>query len=128
MAGFADLARDTRVAAGKSLREVALALEFTPAYVSDIERGNRNPPAPEVARRWAKIIGADEDQFERASRLDRRAIELAVDRDRPESARNEAALALARSWDVLDEEDYSHIMDVLKNRKGNRGSPQSQGR
>lgn len=110
---FAEVAQKQRLEARISLREVARMLGLTPAYISDIERGNRNAPSPEIARRWAEVIGADPEQFERLARLDRRAIELPVDQDHPEAARNELALALARGWEELSEEDIQRILSVV---------------
>lgn len=110
---FAEAALKWRLQARTSLREVARALELTPAYISDIERGNRNAPAPEIARRWAKVIGANADEFERLARLDRRAIELPVDQENPEAVRNELALALARGWEEWNEEDIQRILDAV---------------
>lgn len=53
--------REIRENAGISLRELARRLGWTPAYVSDIELGRRNPPgrAPQIMA-WADAIGADE--------------------------------------------------------------------
>ena len=56
---FGATVREIREAAGTSLRELARRLGWSAAYVSDIERGRRNPPgqATEVEA-WADAIGA----------------------------------------------------------------------
>lgn len=41
---FGQYIRSKRAASGKSLRSVAAAIEMAPAYLSDIEKGNRWPP------------------------------------------------------------------------------------
>lgn len=41
---FGQYIRNKREASGKSLRSVAAAIEMAPAYLSDIEKGNRWPP------------------------------------------------------------------------------------
>lgn len=56
---FGPTVREIREAAGINLRELARRLGWSPAYVSDIERGLRNPPgrATQIAV-WADAIGA----------------------------------------------------------------------
>lgn len=58
---FGATVRTIREAAGISLRELARRLGWTPAYVSDIELGRRNPPgrASQVCA-WADAIGVGE--------------------------------------------------------------------
>jgi transcriptional regulator with XRE-family HTH domain len=116
MRRFGELARDTRVQARVSLRRVADELGLSAAYVSDIERGNRNPPTREIARTWARILGAGEDEFELTARRDRRAIELPINRERFDTTANEAAFALAREWQQLNDEDYQKILEVVHHR------------
>jgi len=41
--------RERRQVAGLSLREMARQVGFSAPYLSDIERGNRNPPAAVIA-------------------------------------------------------------------------------
>lgn len=41
---FGSFIRNKREATGKSLRSVAADIEMAPAYLSDIEKGNRWPP------------------------------------------------------------------------------------
>ena len=56
---FGATVREIREAAGISLREVARHLGWTPAYVSDIELGRRNPPGRVTQIwAWADAIGA----------------------------------------------------------------------
>lgn len=120
MRRFGELARDTRVKARVSLRRVADELGLSAAYVSDIERGNRNPPAPEVARSWAELVEGDEEEFVLTAQRDRPTAELTINRS---SARGpEAAFMLAREFPHLTEDDYEEIMKVVRNRQEANGN------
>jgi len=111
---FADLARDARVAAKMTLKQVADGLGYSVVYISDIERGNRSAPAPDVARKWAVLLGENEQRFETYARLDKRFVEIPIDHDQEGAPSNEAALALARSWNELDNDAYQEILDLIK--------------
>lgn len=52
-----------RIARDKTIKEVADALLVTPAYVSAIEKGNRNP-SKRLIRDYAKIFNIDEKIIE----------------------------------------------------------------
>lgn len=110
---FGDLARDTRVRARKTLKQVAGALELSVVYISDIERGNRRAPSPEMARRWAQIVDGDPDQFERYAKLDRDDVELPINRSNIDWIGNEAAVLLARSWEGLSEKQLRQIVGIV---------------
>ena len=116
-ARFGKVVRDARTAARKSLKEVADQLGFTVAYLSDIERGNRNPPAEEVIRVWARLVGEDVERLLFLAQIERRTVELSVDRQRVDAPKNQVAVALARSWDELDDEEYQRILDIVQKRR-----------
>lgn len=50
---FGEFIRSKREAKGKTLRGFAAELDIAPAYMSDIEKGNRNPPEKHLE----KMIG-----------------------------------------------------------------------
>ena len=116
-ARFGKVVRDARTAARKSLKEVADQLGFTVAYLSDIERGNRNPPAEGVIRVWARLVGEDVERLLFLAQIERRTVELSVDRQRVDAPKNQVAVALARSWDELDDEEYQRILDIVQKRR-----------
>jgi len=62
-ASFGEIARRRRLDVRVPLRRVADELGFTPAYISDVERGVRRPPAAEVVMRWARLLGADPHEW-----------------------------------------------------------------
>ncbi|GCW11311.1 transcription regulator [Escherichia coli] len=67
MKNFGETIRDLRVAQGLGLRETAIKVGISPAYLSRIERGKERPPRPEVIKELAKILAADPDVLFRLS-------------------------------------------------------------
>ncbi len=60
---FGSYIRARREALGKSLRGVAAEIEMAPAYLSDIEKGNRWPPV-KYLEKLAKVLGiTDADEL-----------------------------------------------------------------
>ena len=58
---FGEYVRMRREALGKSLRGLAAELEMTPAYLSDIEKGNRYAPEKHLAKMVELLYIRDED-------------------------------------------------------------------
>lgn len=114
---FGDHARRARGRLDLSLKEVANALGVTITYVSEIELGRRNPPAPEMVSKWAHFLGEDEGLFDALARLDRRKIELEVDPEKFDGAQSQFAVALARSWQDLTDDDFRVIHEALEKRR-----------
>jgi len=94
------------------IARVAQELEHSIAYLSDIERGNRNPPDEEKVRRWAEMVGLDPDEMAQLAALDRRKVELNVENQR-EDKRN-LALVLARSWDEMSPEQERKLLGAAR--------------
>lgn len=67
MKNFGETIRDLRVAQDLGLRETAIRVGISPAYLSRIERGKERPPRPEVIKELAKILAADPDVLFRLS-------------------------------------------------------------
>jgi len=61
MKNFGEIVRELRVAQNLGLRETALKLEISPAYLSRIERGKEHPPKPNIIKKIAKVLAADPD-------------------------------------------------------------------
>lgn len=53
---FGEFVREKRLAAGINLRKLAEILEIAPAYMSDIENGNRYPPEKEKIYKIAEAL------------------------------------------------------------------------
>ncbi|OQB13018.1 MAG: Helix-turn-helix domain protein [Firmicutes bacterium ADurb.Bin193] len=62
---FGAFVREKREAIGMSLRGVAAEIEMAPAYLSDIEKGNRWPPVKYLEKmvETLKISGEELNQF-----------------------------------------------------------------
>ena len=67
MKNFGETIRNLRVAQDLGLRETAIKLRISPAYLSRIERGKERPPRPEVIKELAKVLAADPDVLFRLS-------------------------------------------------------------
>ncbi len=99
---FGDYARVQRENRRISLRSLAEALGLSAPYVSDIERGNRNPPDREKLTRWANLIGEEPEAFIRRGELDRRSVEIPVNFN---PANTELALSFARKLPTMTDEE-----------------------
>ena len=60
---FGTYVRNRRTELGISLRDMAEKLEITPAYLSDIERGNRKAPIDHLEK-LAILLGVEESEME----------------------------------------------------------------
>jgi len=112
---FGDYARSIRTNRRIPLKTVADALEFSSVYIADIERGRRNPPTADKIRLWANVIGADASEMFARAAIHRDTVELPL--GDAESSRNRLALALARSWEDLTEEEENELTQFLETRR-----------
>lgn len=112
---FGTYARKIRVQKRVSLKDVANTLGYSTVYISDIERGNRNPPTDDKLELWADIIGADESEFSYQANLRRESVELPLHQSMRDS-KNRLALTLARAWKDLTTEEESALKTALAER------------
>jgi transcriptional regulator with XRE-family HTH domain len=61
MEKFGETIRNLRVAQNLGLREMAIKVGISPAYLSRIERNKESPPRPEIIKALAKTLAADPD-------------------------------------------------------------------
>lgn len=108
---FGSLLRQIRTSKEMVLKELADKMNWTVVYVSDIERGRRNPPSGAHIRKIAEILGVRANKLLNAADEDRGFVELNLNDHG--SAKTQAALTLARSWNTLDEEDWDEIISVI---------------
>lgn len=111
---FGDLLCRERTSRKISLRDLGKAVDLSAIYLSDIERGSRKPPALQVVRRIAEALKADPGPFLTSALQERLSLDLAV-RD---AKRQEAALALARAWDDMGDDDIEDLIRLLSSPKG----------
>ena len=64
---FGEVLRDLRVAQDLGLRETAIIVGISPAYLSRIERSKEKPPSAEIIKSLAKALAADPDVLFRLS-------------------------------------------------------------
>lgn len=67
MKPFGETIRELRIAQDIGLREAALKIGISPAYLSRIERGKESPPRPDIIKALAKLLAADPDVLFRLS-------------------------------------------------------------
>lgn len=110
---FGGRLRELREGAEKSLRTVANHMGWTPAYVSDIELSHRNPPARDKIREIALFLNADPKELLGLAAQEKERIEIPLNQSKPSS---KFALALARSWDELGDDDFERLYEALERR------------
>lgn len=77
--GFADLIRHRRKELDRTLDDVATNAGLSLPYISELERGVKQPPLGEVIGRLAKALELDATVLEREARLSRRTVEIDLD-------------------------------------------------
>jgi transcriptional regulator with XRE-family HTH domain len=112
---FGDELRRLRRAKELSLANLADSIGCSIVYMSDVERGRRNPPGPEKIRKLLVIMG-EEQRFSEMLVLaarSRQSIEISVEDKNDQVA--DMLVALARRCDEgsLDDELARRIKDIL---------------
>ena len=59
---FGAFIKENRLEKGINLRKLAELLELAPAYISDIENGNRNSPSPDKMEKLVEVLGLNEEE------------------------------------------------------------------
>ena len=59
---FGKFIKEKRLEKGINLRKLAELLVLAPAYISDIENGNRNSPSPDKMEKLVEVLGLNEDE------------------------------------------------------------------
>lgn len=108
---FGGVLREVRETAKKTLKAVAEGMGWSVVYVSDIERGKRNPPSESKIRELAEILGTNACRLIDLANKERKRVELDIENRSPNV--EQAALVLARSWNDITEEQAEKILDVL---------------
>lgn len=114
MSSFGRYLRDLRERAGMRLKNLADEMEWTAVYLSDIERGRRNPPSPEKIVRIAEILGVDSEELIDLANKEKKRVVLDLNEDSP--VRMDFALMLARSWDGITDDEAEQLKDILRRR------------
>ena len=112
---FGEVLRELRRKKRKTLAEVAQAMGWSVVYLSDIERGKRNPPRIRDIKKLAKILDVDPGILLEAAAESERPVAV---NELPPNAR-EVALALMRKSFDLSEEQKRMILEILNGRVAN---------
>ena len=67
MKSFGDTIRNLRTAQDLGLRQTAIKVGISAAYLSRIERNKERPPRPEIIKELARVLAADPDVLFRLS-------------------------------------------------------------
>ncbi len=59
---FGTFIKEKRLEKGINLRKLAELLVLAPAYISDIENGNRNSPSPDKMEKLVEVLGLNEEE------------------------------------------------------------------
>ena len=103
-----------------TLREMARLLKITPPYLSDIEKGRRNPPEREKLDQIAKILFLSTDERRYMYDLAGKKRNT-VSSDLPDyiMEKDYVRLALRTAMDLdAGEDEWLKFVEDLKNRKG----------
>lgn len=107
---FGELVRRSRSARGISLRALAEELEYSPAYLSDVENGKRNPFSDTVITHLANFLGMKEEELKKAADLSRGSYTLVQSSPK----HNEVAAALVAKWEKLKPEQLEQLLKILE--------------
>jgi len=110
---FGDMLRKLRKAADKTLGDVARALGVSIVYVSDVERGQRNPLSNEKIMRVAKILDTDPAPLISAADKERGFIEYDLASATPLEAGVVSGLVAGLARGGITEDQLENIQAIL---------------
>lgn len=106
-----------RKALGKTLRGLAAELGIAPAFMSDIEKGHRYPPAREKLEELAKLLQLSQEDTDKMFDLAAGERQNGISPDLPEyimgSPKARTALRMARDKGA-DEKVWQKVIDMLE--------------
>lgn len=116
--GFGELLRHLRRQADKTLGDVAKLLGVSVVYLSDVERGNRNPFSRGRILRIADFLNnADPAQLLEAADRERGFIEYDITDATPLQAEVVGGLVTGLARGGISEDQLHKIQDVLRERQ-----------
>ena len=115
MTPFGKRMRELRAARRMTLKQMAAALDVTPAYLSALENGHRGKPTKGLVHQVASVLGIIWDDAEELARLAR----LSNPRPRVDTAglspkATEVANRLAAQVGRLSEEELDRMLEILR--------------
>lgn len=105
--------RELRVAKNLTMRELGEKLEWSAAYICELEMGRRNPPKEVIIRKICDILGGDLVDLLDLAKRDQKKVIIPLE-SKPDFAHNVAFnLARAIDEDKLPEEIAQKISEML---------------
>ncbi len=116
---FGEILRNIRIKCRITLKALADFLKMTPAYLSQIETGKRNPPNEVIVQEMEEFLHTQPGTLKEAAIHDKILAHLGLSRANPTKA--DVAFQLARDLDSISDRDIAEIKEILeKNRKGRK--------
>lgn len=114
---FGKFIEEKRKALGITLRGLATELEIAPAFMSDIEKGHRYPPAKEKLYKMAEVLKLSDEDRDKMFDLAANERENTVSQDLSDyimsNDKVRMALRLARD-NGAEEKDWQKVIDILE--------------
>lgn len=107
---FGEKLRNLRIENKKTLKDLADELGVSVVYISDVERGRRSPLSDKKIQQIAPMLNTSATVLQNCADKDRNRVELSLDKN---PLFSNTALALARGWDTMTEEEAEQIMKIL---------------
>lgn len=117
---FGKVLRDLRVAADKSMGEVARALGISTVYYSEVEN-EKKPPFPQGKVDFqvlARFLSTNQDELEKAAVSERQKVELVLDKANADKIKMATVLARRLHDDSLTQDQINQINEILGRNKG----------
>lgn len=117
---FGNFVREKRLAKKINLRTLAKEIGIVPAYMSDIEKGRRYPPAKEKIFKIAEVLTLTEEERSEMFDLAGEAREGTVAPDISEyvTAQSAARIALRKAKDLnLGDKEWMKVIEWMEKEK-----------
>ena len=115
---FGTFIKEKRLEKGINLRKLAELLVLAPAYISDIENGNRNSPSPDKMEKLVEVLGLNEDEKNEMYDLAAKDRDNTVAPDISEyvKSNNAVRVALRKARNLnLGEQEWLKIIEKMEN-------------
>lgn len=116
---FGEFVKCKREALGKSIRGLAAELDMTPAYLSDIEKGNRYAPEKYLERMVELLQISGDDVYEFYDLAGKSRKDQYPDLNEYIGNKTIARVALRTARDLnISDDDWQGFIDCIKKNKG----------
>lgn len=114
---FGDRVRRRRLEKGLTMVDVSRALGISIPYISELERGAKQPPAGDLIERLAKFLDIDGSELYDLAAKSRRSV--AVDLEGLDGQKRAFAVMLARRLqEGMTDEEMELITEIVRRREG----------